>query len=84
MKIKFYQIDSFTDKVFGGNPAGVCVLDSWLKESKMQQIASENNLVKTPSLEIEQLSNRKNGWLGFWVGHNSDGSFKNLVITKIK
>lgn len=84
MKIKFYQIDSFTDKVFGGNPAGVCVLDSWLKESKMQQIASENNLVKTPSLEIEQLSNRKNGWLGFWAGNNSDGSFKNLVITKIK
>lgn len=84
MKIKFYQIDSFTDKVFGGNPAGVSVLDSWLKESKMQQIASENNLVKTPSLEIEQLSNRKNGWLGFWAGNNSDGSFKNLVITKIK
>ena len=34
-----------------------------------------------PSLTIEQLSNRKNGWVGFWVGNNSEGWFKNLKIT---
>lgn len=36
------------------------------------------------SLEIEQLSNSKKGWIGFWTGNNSPGKFKNLVITKSK
>lgn len=45
--IKLYQIDAFTDKVFGGNPAAVCVLEQWLPEAKMQQIAAENNLAET-------------------------------------
>ncbi|GAB3203769.1 PhzF family phenazine biosynthesis protein [Pontibacter aydingkolensis] len=45
--IKLYQIDAFTDKVFGGNPAAVCVLDKWLEAEKMQHIASENNLAET-------------------------------------
>jgi hypothetical protein len=35
-----------------------------------------------PSLTIEQLSDRKKGWIGFWVGSNSEGEFKNLRITK--
>ena len=34
-----------------------------------------------PSLEVEQISTRKEGWLGFWVGYGSDGWFKNLKIT---
>lgn len=46
-KIKLFQIDAFTEKVFGGNPAAVCVLDSWLEGEKMQQIAAENNLAET-------------------------------------
>lgn len=46
-KIKLYQIDAFTDKVFGGNPAAVCVLDAWLPNETMQQIAAENNLAET-------------------------------------
>ncbi len=46
-KIKVYQIDAFTEKVFGGNPAAVCVLDQWLEADKMQQIAAENNLAET-------------------------------------
>ncbi|WP_233555517.1 PhzF family phenazine biosynthesis protein [Pontibacter oryzae] len=45
--MKLYQIDAFTDKVFGGNPAAVCVLEQWLPENKMQQIAAENNLAET-------------------------------------
>jgi len=36
---------------------------------------------KEPSLVVEQLSDRKAGNLGFWVGHNSEGWFKNLKIT---
>ncbi|MBC5775147.1 PhzF family phenazine biosynthesis protein [Pontibacter sp. KCTC 32443] len=46
-KIKLYQIDAFTDKVFGGNPAAVCVLDAWLDDKTMQQIGAENNLAET-------------------------------------
>jgi PhzF family phenazine biosynthesis protein len=47
MKQKIYQIDAFTDTVFGGNPAAVCILDSWLPNSLMQNIAAENNLAET-------------------------------------
>ncbi len=47
MKQKIYQIDAFTDKVFGGNPAAVCILDSWLDSKLMQSIAAENNLAET-------------------------------------
>ncbi|WP_162055195.1 PhzF family phenazine biosynthesis protein [Pontibacter pamirensis] len=46
-KIKLYQIDAFTDKVFHGNPAAVCVLNVWLEDKVMQQIAAENNLAET-------------------------------------
>ncbi|NEM98586.1 PhzF family phenazine biosynthesis protein [Pontibacter burrus] len=46
-KIKLYQIDAFTDKVFGGNPAAVCVLDAWLDDATMQNIGAENNLAET-------------------------------------
>jgi PhzF family phenazine biosynthesis protein len=47
MKIKLFQIDAFTDKIFGGNPAGVCPLDTWLPDALMQQIAMENNQAET-------------------------------------
>jgi PhzF family phenazine biosynthesis protein len=50
MKIKMYQADAFTDKMFGGNPAAVCVLDKWLDDSIMQNIAMENNLSETAFL----------------------------------
>lgn len=42
-----YQVDSFSDHVFGGNPAAVLVLDEWLPERMMQAIAAENNLAET-------------------------------------
>ncbi len=47
MKIRLYQIDAFTDRVFGGNPAAVCPLDHWIPDALMQQIAMENNLAET-------------------------------------
>ena len=47
MQLKIYQIDAFTDKVFGGNPAAVCPLDKWLNDRLMQKIAMENNLAET-------------------------------------
>ncbi|THB71606.1 MAG: PhzF family phenazine biosynthesis protein [Desulfovibrio sp.] len=47
MEITLYQVDAFTDKVFGGNPAAVCPLDEFLDVGLMQQIAAENNLSET-------------------------------------
>ncbi|UDF33078.1 UNVERIFIED_ORG: PhzF family phenazine biosynthesis protein (plasmid) [Roseateles sp. XES5] len=47
MKLKIQQIDAFSDKVFGGNPAAVCELVEWLPDSTLQAIASENNLSET-------------------------------------
>ena len=45
--MKIYQVDAFTDHIFGGNPAAICPLDNWMPEGKMQQIAMENNLSET-------------------------------------
>jgi len=47
MGIAYYQVDSFTQKVFAGNPAGVCVLAEWLDKSTLLNIARENGLAET-------------------------------------
>ncbi len=47
MRIRLYQVDAFTDRVFGGNPAAVCILNEWLDDGLMQNIAAENNLSET-------------------------------------
>jgi PhzF family phenazine biosynthesis protein len=47
MLTPFYQVDAFTDKLFGGNPAGVCPLEKWLPDDIMQKIAMENNVSET-------------------------------------
>jgi PhzF family phenazine biosynthesis protein len=47
LKLKQYQVDAFTDKVFGGNPAAVVPLSSWPDDSLLQAIAEENNLSET-------------------------------------
>lgn len=50
MRIPLYQVDAFTSKVFAGNPAAVCLLDSWLEDSVLQAISAENNLSETAFL----------------------------------
>ncbi|KTC93678.1 MULTISPECIES: PhzF family phenazine biosynthesis protein [Legionella] len=45
--IEIFQIDAFSDKVFYGNPAAVCLLSEWLNDELMQAIAVENNLSET-------------------------------------
>lgn len=47
MKLSIYQIDAFTNQLFGGNPAAICPLDGWLPDVLMQKIAMENNLAET-------------------------------------
>ena len=46
-KVEIFQVDAFTDRVFSGNPAAVCPLDTWLDDSSLQKIAAENNLAET-------------------------------------
>ena len=47
MRIPLYQVDAFTSRLFGGNPAAVCPLTEWLPDTAMQAIAAENNLAET-------------------------------------
>ena len=47
MNLKIYQVDAFTNHLFGGNPAAVCPLETWLPDELMQKIAMENNLSET-------------------------------------
>jgi PhzF family phenazine biosynthesis protein len=47
MAIPYYHVDSFTSELFGGNPAGVCILSAPLAESVMQNIAAENRHSET-------------------------------------
>lgn len=45
--IKIFHVDAFTEKVFHGNPAAVCLLLDWFNDELMQAIAAENNLSET-------------------------------------
>lgn len=45
--MKQYIVDAFTDQVFHGNPAAICILDHWLPEELMMSITRENNLSET-------------------------------------
>jgi len=45
--MKQYIVDAFTDRVFHGNQAAICVCDAWLEESLMMDITKENNFSET-------------------------------------
>ena len=45
--MKQYIVDAFTSKPFSGNPAAVCVMESWPSEESMMKLAQENNLSET-------------------------------------
>ncbi len=47
MRLPIFQVDAFTDKVFGGNPAAVCPLERWLSDDVLQRIAMENSVAET-------------------------------------
>lgn len=48
--MKIYQVDAFTETPFKGNPAAVCILESYPSEKWMQNVASEMNLAETAFL----------------------------------
>ncbi|WP_462411101.1 PhzF family phenazine biosynthesis protein [Neobacillus sp. Marseille-QA0830] len=45
--MKYFVVDAFAEKVFEGNPAGVCIMNDWISDELMQKIAIENNLSET-------------------------------------
>ena len=47
MNLQIFQVDAFTSKPFGGNPAAVVPLAEWLPDETMLKIAAENNLSET-------------------------------------
>lgn len=47
MELSIYQVDAFTSRVFGGNPAAIVSLSEWLPDVMLQSIAIENNLAET-------------------------------------
>ncbi len=53
MEYPLYQVDAFTDRPMGGNPAAVMPLDAWLPDEQLQAIAEENNLSETAFLVPE-------------------------------
>ena len=59
--MKQYVVDAFTDRVFGGNPAAVCVMDQWLPEEIMLKITKENNLSET-AFAVKQGDGYKLRW----------------------
>lgn len=59
--MKQYVVDAFTDKVFSGNPAAICILESWLPDEVMTNIAAENNLSET-AFAVKQNEKYKLRW----------------------
>ena len=53
-RMKQYIVDAFTNTPFAGNPAAVCVMESWPSEESMMKLAMENNLSETAFVVKEE------------------------------
>ncbi len=51
--MKLFIVDAFTDIVFNGNPAGVCIVENQITDELMQNIAMEVNLSETAFIKKE-------------------------------
>ncbi len=47
IELNLYQVDAFTDHVFGGNPACVIPLEEWLPDEQLLLLARENAVAET-------------------------------------
>ena len=59
--ISQFIVDAFTDTVFKGNPAAVCLLDEWLSDNTLQNIAKE-------TISLRQLLLLKRTAITIYVG----------------
>ena len=64
--MKQYIIDAFTDKVFSGNPAAICILDKWISDEIMLSITKENNLSETAFAVKQKIKNNINHYKLRW------------------
>ena len=48
--IPYFEVFALTGRMFGGNPAGVCLLKEWLPNDQLQAIAAQNDLPETAFL----------------------------------
>ncbi|MGI2056415.1 PhzF family phenazine biosynthesis protein [Shewanella baltica] len=53
MRIPIFQVDAFTKRRFAGNPAAVMLLERFLDDAVLQQMAAENNLAETAFLVLD-------------------------------
>ncbi|MEX3019779.1 PhzF family phenazine biosynthesis protein [Kluyvera sp. STS39-E] len=53
-EIDFYMVDAFSHRAFGGNAAAVCVLNDWLPDEVMQQMAQQHNQSETAFVVKQQ------------------------------
>jgi PhzF family phenazine biosynthesis protein len=53
MRTPIFQVDAFTARRFGGNPAAVMPMERFLADSLLQAIAAENNVSETAFLVPE-------------------------------
>src|SRR5580765_4753502 len=53
MSTPIFHVDAFTTRRFGGNPAAVMLMDTFLEDTLLQEIAAENNLSETAFLVPE-------------------------------
>ena len=60
--MKYYVVDAFAEKIFEGNPAGVCIMEKWLPDDLMRKIAMENNLSETAFLVKKNLAEYSIRW----------------------
>jgi PhzF family phenazine biosynthesis protein len=56
--MRYYVVDAFTDELFKGNPAGVCLVDEFPDDDVMQNVAAENNLAETAFAYAVNRNNR--------------------------
>ena len=45
--MKQYIVDAFTDQIFHGNQAAICIMNQWIPENLMINITKENNFSET-------------------------------------
>lgn len=60
--MKMYQVDAFAQQLFQGNPAAVLILEEWLDDDVMQNIAQENNLAETAFVKKQDERNFEIRW----------------------